>query len=135
MFETFDHTADLGIRVRAGSLDEMFADGGRALMSVLVDDPAAGDAGRAETVELDGALPDLFFDWLSELLYLFSVRRFVAREFEVAGGPASVRATLRGWTFDPDRHAGAREVKAITYHDLEARRDGAGWFAQFILDI
>ncbi len=36
MYEIFEHTADLGIRVRAGSLDELFADAARGLFSVMV---------------------------------------------------------------------------------------------------
>ena len=36
MYEIFEHTADLGIRVCAGSLDELFADAARGLFSVMV---------------------------------------------------------------------------------------------------
>ena len=38
MHETFDHTADLGIRVRAADLDTLFAEAATALFSVLVED-------------------------------------------------------------------------------------------------
>ena len=41
MFETFDHTADLGLRVRAATLDELFADAGVALFSTVVEDLAS----------------------------------------------------------------------------------------------
>ena len=37
MYEIFEHTADMGIRVRAESLDELFADAARGLFSVMVE--------------------------------------------------------------------------------------------------
>lgn len=136
MHEVFEHTADLGLRIRAGSLGELFAEAGRALMGVLVEDPAAGDAGAAESISLAAATPaDLLFDWMSELLYLFSTRGLVVREYDVRAERGSLAATVRGWRFDPDRHAGAHEVKAITYHGLRAEPSGDGWIAEVILDI
>ena len=45
MFETFDHTADLGLRVTAGDLEELFAEAARGLTSLVVDD--------LETLRLD----------------------------------------------------------------------------------
>ena len=35
MFEVFEHTADLGLRMRAADLSTLFAEAGRALLSVL----------------------------------------------------------------------------------------------------
>ena len=136
MYETFDHTADVGLRIRAGSFDELLAEAARALTSVLVEDPSACEADRSEAVELRSDTPvDLLFDWLSELVFLFSTKRFVARDYELEVSGTSLQARLRGWRFDPDRHAGGHEVKAITYHELKARHDADGWFAEVILDI
>ncbi|MHC4958909.1 MAG: archease [Planctomycetota bacterium] len=136
MHETFEHTADLGLRIRAGDVAELLAEAGCALMEVLVLDPDARGADTAEriAVEADGA-PDLLFDWLSELLYLFCTKRFVAREYELSATETSVTATVRGWRFDPDRDRGGNEVKAITYHRLRAEETADGWLAEVILDI
>ena len=38
MFETFDHTADLGLRVTADSLNELFAEAAVGLTSLIVAD-------------------------------------------------------------------------------------------------
>ena len=136
MFETFDHTADVGLRIRATRFEELLVEAGRALTSVLVEDPSASVADRSESVELRADTPvNLLFDWMSELVYLFATRRFVPREFEVEVAGESLRAHLRGWRFDPERHAGGHEVKAITYHGLKACRDADGWVAEVILDI
>jgi SHS2 domain-containing protein len=136
MHETFEHTADVGLRIRAADVAELLTDAGRALMGVLVDDPLAREAEHEERIALtaDGP-PDLLFDWLSELLYLFCTKRLVARDYAVRASETSVEATVRGWTFDPDRDVGCSEVKAITYHRLKAERTEDGWLAEVILDI
>ena len=38
MYETFEHTADLGLRIRAADLPSLFADAGRGLFSIIVAD-------------------------------------------------------------------------------------------------
>ena len=106
MYETFDHTADVGLRIRATHFEELLVEAGRALTSVMVEDPFASDADRSESVELSADTPvDLLFDWMSELAYLFATRGFVPREYEVEVAGDSLKAHLRGWRFDPDRHA------------------------------
>ena len=40
MYETFEHTADLGLRVRAADLDTLFAEAAACLFSAIVEDPA-----------------------------------------------------------------------------------------------
>ena len=136
VFETFDHTADLGIRVRAASFDELLTDGAHALAGVLVEEPDAEAATLRESIELGSdSAEDLFFDWLAELLFLFATRRFVARRFEIERNGHALRATVYGWRFDPAVHAGAHEVKAITYHGLAVTKDADGWLAEAILDI
>ena len=76
MYETFDHTADVGLRVRAPTFEELLVEAARALTSVLVEDPAATAADREETIVLSAdSAADLLFDWLSELVFRFATRR------------------------------------------------------------
>ena len=37
MYEVFEHTADLGLRVRAANIETLFAEAGRGLTSLIVD--------------------------------------------------------------------------------------------------
>jgi SHS2 domain-containing protein len=136
MYEVFEHTADLGLRMRAASLDELFAEAGRALFSVIV---ANFDAVRpVQELELNiegGRRDDLLFDWLAELLYTFDTRRVLFCDFRIRVQEEGLQATARGETFDPDRHDLDMEVKAITYHGLKVEQDGDGWLAEVIVDL
>jgi SHS2 domain-containing protein len=119
MFEVFDHTADLGLRIQSADLNGLFVDAGRALLSVIVSEPNTVEPRESVTLQIAAnELEYVFFDWLNELLYLFESKRFLAREFEAAVEQSGLSAIVRGETYDPARHVLAHEVKAVTYHGL-----------------
>jgi SHS2 domain-containing protein len=136
MFETFDHTADLGLRIRAASLDELFADAAKALYSTIIED-AASIAPR-ERLELLVAGTDreyLLFDWLKLLLYQFDAEHWLFCRFDVHVDSDGLRAVVWGEPIDWDRHVLGHEVKAITNHGLKVEKSEEGWLAEVIVDI
>lgn len=136
MFELFEHTADLGLRVRAADLDTLFAEAARGLFSMVVEDPATVRPEQRIDVRLgpDG-LEYLLFDWLKALLYEFDSRHLLFSRFEVQVGDGGLTGSAWGEPLDRDRHILEHEVKAITYHGLRVERDGEGWLAELIVDI
>ncbi len=86
MHETFEHTADLGLRVRAGDLDTLFAEAGACLFSALVDDPATVRPLQSTEVRVAGDDREyLLFDWLRELLYRFDAQHMLFCRFRCEG--------------------------------------------------
>jgi SHS2 domain-containing protein len=139
MFEVFEHTADLGIRVRASSLNELFVDAGRGLIAQLANLAAVRPV-TVKTITLTSdSLEYLLFDWLSELIYTFEESRLLLGEFEVlvteVAGVFQLTANCRGEVADVARHELDHEVKAITYHGLFVRQSTDGWEAEVIIDI
>jgi SHS2 domain-containing protein len=136
MYELFEHTADLGLRMRAGDLDRLFEDAASALFSVILANPESVEAVEEMTFRIEGTRrDDLLVDWLAELLFVFDTRRMVFGRFEVRVHDTHVEATARGEPIDPARHELDMEVKAITYHQLKVERDGDGWLAEVIVDL
>ncbi len=136
MYELFEHTADIGLRVRAADLNGLFADAARAMFSVIVANPESIEPVQEVPFRLAAARPDdLLFDWLAELLYTFDARHLLLAEFHVTIVGDTLTATARGEPIDRARHQLDMEVKAITYHGLKIERDGAGWLAEVIVDI
>jgi SHS2 domain-containing protein len=136
MYEIFEHTADLGIRLRADDLNALFAEAGRALFSVIVGN--LREVRPVETIqfEINGQETDfLLLDWLCELLFTFEQRRLLLSEFWVNIQEQGLAATARGEAVDLARHRLEHEVKAITYHGLRVDRVASGWMAEVILDI
>jgi SHS2 domain-containing protein len=133
--ELIEHTADVGLRVWAPTLDELFAEAAVALMDVM--GAADGPPDRAEQVRIDGPDVDaLFVDWLSEVLFLFDARGFVtcAAEVHVGADPWVVDAGLAGADAAAFVQHGPA-VKAITYHGLEVGKTAKGYQARVYLDV
>jgi protein archease len=136
MFELFEHTADLGLRVHAATLEELLIDAARGLLAMLVANPEAVRPVQTRTIALAAEEPAyLLFDWLNELLYAFETDKLLLSEFDLHVDGKQLTATCRGEPMDPSRHEMDHEVKAITYHGLRVEQTANGWQAEVIVDI
>lgn len=135
--ELLDHTGDIGFRVRAATLPDLFDAATRALFTVILDvDAVELREAIAVTVAESTDEADLLVRYLSELLFLHDARRWVfrgARNVVLRG--TGVEAEAVGEPFDPARHAVARQVKAVTYHRARVAREEGGWVAELVLDL
>ncbi len=135
-YELFDHTADMGIRVRAATLPELLAPAGEGLYAVI-GELAAGRA--SEPVAFDLTADDsayLLRDYLNELLVLFDrdSRRVTSVDVS-AFENQRLAATVQTAHVDDERSVFHREVKAVTYHELDVRSIPGGYEATLIVDI
>jgi SHS2 domain-containing protein len=135
-FEYFDHTADMGVRVRGKDLAELFTDAALGMFNLIapLEQFEAQDAVdvllKAENVE------ELLWSWLRELHYLFSTQKLIFKEFEYKElSEKMVWATCWGEYFDPEKHQSEREVKAVTHHGFQVKKEEDGWKAEVIFDI
>jgi SHS2 domain-containing protein len=136
MYEIFEHTADLGLRVRAATLPELMADAGRGLFAMVVDDLDSVRPVLAREFHIAGNdKAYLLFDWLNELLYVCDTERLAFSQFDVQIADDGLAATAGGEPLDPARHHLTHEIKAITYHGLRVEETGDGWLAEVIVDI
>jgi len=136
MYETFDHTADLGLRVRAPDLDSLFVEAAQALFSTIVEDLSTVEPRQKIDVRL--AADDreyLLFDWLKELLFHFDSAHLLFGRFEVQVDSNGLTGGAWGEPLDRSRHVLEHEVKAITYHGLRVEQTDDGWLAEVIVDI
>jgi len=136
MYETFEHTADLGLRIRTLDLNTLFAEAGKALFSAIVDDLNTVQPHQEIKIQLDSEDREyLLFDWLKELLYRFDAEHLLLCRFEVQVADNSLKATAWGEPLDWNRHELSHEVKAITYHGLRIEQIRSEWLAEVIVDI
>lgn len=158
-----DHTADVGMDVEASSLEQLLHRSALGMLALLrgEDDEAASPApgngpgrggaredepaGRSRardamevlepvplSIQADG-YAGVVAAWLSEILFLHEVRGmdYVEAELDRIGPDTLVgRVMVR-----PGGHA-VREIKGVTYHELEAgESDGGEWRARVIFDV
>jgi len=136
MYEIFEHTADLGLRVRAPTLEALLIDAGRGLFAMVVENLSDVAPAVTRDFQIAGSDPTyLLFDWLNELLYVCDTERLAFSQFDVRLTAEGLSAVARGEPFDPARHRLTHEIKAITYHELKVEETSEGWMAEVIVDI
>ncbi|WP_165243676.1 archease [Paludisphaera soli] len=136
--EVFEHTADLGLRVFADDLADLFRSAAEGLFDVVTADRSTIETRAEETVALTSDSPErLLVDWLNELIFRVETRHALYGRFDVIVAPdgLSLTAAIAGEPINPDRHELDHEVKAATYHGLILERRDDGWFAEVIVDI
>ena len=136
MFETFDHTADLGLRIRAANLNDLFAEAARGLFHVMVGNLETVRTVHDKVYRITADEPEfLLLDWLNELLYTFDTEHLLLCKFQVTVERLGLDAICQGESLNLKYHKLNHEVKAITYHNLTIRQEHTGWLAEVIVDI
>ena len=135
-YTILDHVADLGVEIHAPSLEELFVAAARALFDLL-GTLESTRASIVEMIDIEGAdLVELLHDWLSDLLFRSAARRLVFSEFRICSlDDGHLRAEAMGEALDLDRHSIEREIKAVTFHNLEIVKHERGWRATVIFDV
>ena len=133
-FEVLEHTADVGVRAEASSLQECFRQMTLGLLDISgAYRPNGGDK-RDISVEADD-LGALLVAWLEEVLYLQDSADAVVTDVTVDDvgtheAVGSVSIAPRG-----DEVLEGTAVKAITYHQLSVAKTEEGWAATVFFDI
>jgi SHS2 domain-containing protein len=139
-FDLREHTADVAVEAEGECLGDAFAAVADGLAAAMCDEwPDAGDPNGGQRRELavtsEGREAALF-DYLDQLIYERDVRSVlpVDNEASVAGGDgewhvdASYRAVPLGAVT-------AREVKAVTYSEMEVVETDGGWGVYVVFDV
>jgi SHS2 domain-containing protein len=135
-FELIDHTADIGIRVRAATLPELLAPATEGLYAVIGEVLAADEAEPVSFELADSNPPLLLRDYLGELLVLFErdARRVILLE-DLTFNEQCLKVTARTAHVDREGSDLLREIKAVTYHELDISPIPGGYEAIIIVDI
>ena len=135
-FEVLDHTADIGLIVYGEDLKSLFENAGKAFFH-LITDLKKVRLRTEKRIEIGKeSLERLMVDWLTELLYLHEVENLLFKNFRVESvGEEGLRAKVKGEAFQEGVHVIKTGVKAVTYHQIEVRKEKEGWRAQIIFDL
>lgn len=133
-----DHTADVGVEIRAPSLDELLLGGVEGMTELILGEARPGEEETRE-VEAEGADPALLLrNLLRELLYLHEAEGFAVASASIRverDEDGTLRALLeaRG---GKDPAPPDRELKGVTLHGLVAEEGEDGrWFGRVIFDV
>jgi len=135
-YELLDHTADLGIRVTADDIYELFEAAAHAMLDQLMDRSVLSGATK-ENLTVSGIdKPDLLIGWLREILYIWNGReRLVNRVHIEQMDDTHIAASVWHDPFDPATHEILADIKAVTYHGVNVEQTPNGWVATAIFDV
>jgi SHS2 domain-containing protein len=136
MFKIIEHTADIGIEAYGKTLEEAFENAAKGMFSLMIGDGKIESKVMKEVeVPFDMDEEQLLVDWLSELLYIHDVEHLVFGEFDVKIGKEKLTGRAYGEEYDVKKHGYGMEIKAVTYHMLEVKKDKKGYVVRCLFDI
>lgn len=134
-FELRDHTADVAVAATGGTLGDVFAAVADGLTAAMCEDVPEGGERFDLSVEAESR-EALLFDFLDELIYVRDVESVLPADHgatvEREGDRWRVDATARGV---PLSAVTAREVKAVTYSEMDLSETADGWRAYVVFDV
>jgi SHS2 domain-containing protein len=139
LIENITH-ADVAVRVKGSSYDEIFVKGANALMREMVENP--GDIERVVVKEgaISGENPELiYFEFLNEILFfkdaegILLLPESVELKETAEGFTCSFR--LSGEKIIRGKHLFRVDVKAVTMHGLKIYVDNGVYTAESVFDV
>lgn len=136
IFHTFDHTADLGVKVFGTNIEELFKNSVQALTKLLIGNLNL-PAQSSETIELEASDREmLLHELLSETLYLFGSENIIITQIEeIILGDNNIKLKVKTCDRIKEEIEIKREIKAVTYHQFMIGRENGNYYATFVLDI
>jgi len=135
-YTLIDHTADLGIHVLGTDPKDLFQNAARAMFEQIAEIEAL-EGTEAVAIHLTGEdRPDLMVNWLRELLYHWHVKGLLLRDAQIQLiSDKELTAQANFDPYAPDRHVIKREIKAVTYHQIQVKSGPEGWESKIIFDV
>jgi len=134
-YELRDHTADVAVEATGATLGDAFGAAADGMAAAMCEEwPSSGD--RFEITVTAENTEALLFDYLDELIYERDIRSVlpVDNEGRVEAVDDAVRfvGSFRGVQLAT---VTARDLKAVTYADMEIEECADGWRVYVVFDV
>ncbi len=139
-YRTLDHVTDALIEAWAPTFEEALAQAALGLFDTMVDIRNMRPA-LEEDLSVEGHDElELVYNWLEQLLLSFEIKQEVLTQFHISSikkthGNIRLAAKVRGEKYDPTTHRAKVEVKGVTYHLMEVRREPGKVRITYLLDL
>ena len=138
-FEILEHTADIGMAAYGKTKKEVFINVAKGMFKIIAGENRNLKENFYDKIKLEADnLEGLLFVWLNELLYIGETRLVILNKFQIKElSDFKIEAEIEGMKINPPSVKIEKEIKAVTYHRLEIKKDEESglWRAQIIFDI
>ena len=130
--------ADIAYEAYGKDLNELFENAAMAIFELSADLKTV-DAKQKLEIDLENEkLDNLLYDFLSEILFLKDSKYTVFKKATVAiseGKKYKLKAVLEGDTINPEKQHLENDIKAVTMHMFEVKKEKNNWKATVVVDI
>ena len=134
-YETFDHTADIGLRAWAPAPASLLTQLGLGLFSMITDLSGVRVEQNVRVSLSAESEEELVLAWLKELLFIFETKKLLLCKFDVKKFEKNELIAEVGGQRLKDSHAREHEVKAVTRHQFQLKMEPHDCCCEVILDI
>ncbi|MBU5575433.1 MAG: archease [Nitrososphaerota archaeon] len=129
-------TADIAFEIKEKTLVKLFKSAAFALEESMVDTKTVSPKIKKEfTIETD-KLDYLLYNFLSKLIYYKDAEGLVFSKINLKiSKKYKLHAKLKGEKIDINKHELRSDVKAVTFHMFEIKKEKNFWYCRVILDI
>jgi len=137
-YELIEHTADIGIKVYAKDLKQLFVNAASGMFDIIAERKSGiGSRLNKSAIKINKEAPnleELLVVWLSELLFLYNTKEIIFNNFNIKKlTDQDIDAAVSGKAIANYRIN--TEIKAVTYHDLKIEKTKKGFQARVIFDV
>jgi SHS2 domain-containing protein len=151
-FEVIDISGDVGLRAYGENLKDAFMNAAIGMYSLITNPGAIKEEKVIEVSVVSDWMEGLLVSWLNELIFHLDAYGFIGKRIVISelipslflppqgrglgwGEVCSLKASVSGEDFDPERHESKLLVKAATYHRLRIDKKNDIWEIDVIFDI
>lgn len=127
-YQVLEHTADVGIRVKASSLEGLFKNAGLAITNLSAEKQKIQYPQKHKIVVEQKAdnVEELFVNWLNELLSASAAEGLIFEDIKINQINENFVDAIAIGT-DRQNYKTNIEIKAATYHQLKVQKSGSHW--------
>ena len=139
-FKFTEHTADMYIEAHGASLEETFSNIAIGLGFLIIESDNVEEKIEKKIMVESEDIESLLFDFLSEILIFQDAESLifhnvVVEKIEKKEKLWSLIAKIKGEKFNPKKHKQGTHVKAITYHNMEIKKQREKFKVRVLVDI
>lgn len=130
--------ADIAYEAYGKDLNELFENAALAIFELSADVDTIEAAKKVEFEVENEKIDNLLYDFLSEILFLKDSKYMVFKHVHVAineGKKNKLKAILEGDKINPQVQSLENDIKAITMHMFELKKENGKWKARVVVDI
>jgi len=130
--------ADVAFEASGRTLKELFESAGMAVTNTMVKDLKKVRPKVMKTIKLKAdTIENLLFNFLQEIVFLKDAKLLLLSKFSVKIDEKKISLTAKasGEKLDMEKHELLVDVKAVTMHNFEVKKEKNKWVARVILDV